>query len=320
MGNIKLLAKWIKLLKEGKDRGLAKLISLIEDYDMGEEISKQIFSMLGNSYFIGITGSPGVGKSTLTDKLVRLLRSKGKTVGIIAIDPTSPFSGGAILGDRIRLQKLATDSGVFIRSMASRGHLGGISAATIDAMKVMDAFGFDYVIIETVGVGQSEIEIVKHVDSTLLILIPGMGDDIQAMKAGVMEIGDIFVVNKADKDGVDRIITELETMQQMSPTAAKRIPIQKVIARDNKNIDELYERIIEHRIQMEESGEFAVNRKKRFEFELKHIVHSKLLTHTNNYLEDKIDIKQITEEIYQKKTDPYSVINRVITDIINIRN
>ena len=314
------MKKWLDLLDKKQDRGLAKLISMVEDYDMGEQITKEIFKKLGNAYFIGITGSPGVGKSTLTDKLVRHIRKTGKTVGIIAIDPTSPFSGGAILGDRIRLQKLATDNGVFIRSMASRGHLGGISAATIDTMKVMDAFGFDYVIVETVGVGQSEIEIVKHVDTTLLVLIPGMGDDIQAMKAGVMEIGDIYVVNKADKDGVDKIVSELEMMQHMNPDVNSNIPIQKVIARDNIDIDKLYDRILEHKIKLEESGDFIKNRKKRLEFELKHIIHNKLLNHTKEYLQTKIDVDEITENIYQKRTDAYTVINKVVNDILAKRS
>ncbi|MBT4574923.1 MAG: methylmalonyl Co-A mutase-associated GTPase MeaB, partial [Candidatus Cloacimonetes bacterium] len=215
----------------------AKLISLCENSYENERIIKLISPYLGNAYIIGITGAPGVGKSTLTDKLITNLRKQNFKVGIIAVDPTSPFSGGAILGDRIRLQKHSTDEKVFIRSMASRGHLGGISSATADAIKILDAYGCDFIFIETVGVGQSEVEVVKNVDTTLLILIPGMGDEIQAIKAGVMEIADIFVVNKADKDGVERTVLEIEMMQNLGETKERLAPICKVVARDNIGID-----------------------------------------------------------------------------------
>ena len=199
-----MIEKLIQRLLKGEQVAAAKLISLLENTSQNENIIRQISPFTGKAYVIGITGAPGVGKSTLTDKLVKFIRHQDKKVGIIAVDPTSPFSGGAILGDRIRLQQLAEDDGVFIRSMASRGHLGGISSATSDAIKVLDAFGCDYIFVETVGVGQSEVEVVKNVDSTLLVLIPGMGDEIQAIKAGIMEIADIFVINKSDKEGVDR--------------------------------------------------------------------------------------------------------------------
>ena len=243
----KRIADLVQRLYTGDPVAAAKLITLVENSDRKEEIVQTISGNTGNAYIIGITGSPGVGKSTLTDKIVKKLRSQNYKIGIIAVDPTSPFSGGAILGDRIRLQKHSTDEGVFIRSMASRGHLGGISTATSDAVKVLDAFGCDYIIIETVGVGQSEIEIVKNVDTTLLILIPGMGDEIQAIKAGVMEIADIFVVNKADKDGVERTVLEIDMLQNLNDSSIRKAPIQKVIARDDVGIDKLVEKIAEYR-------------------------------------------------------------------------
>lgn len=256
------IANLIERLYAGDQIAAAKLITLVESSDQKEDVIQAISNRTGNAYVVGITGSPGVGKSTLTDKLVKKLRSLNYKIGIIAVDPTSPFSGGAILGDRIRLQKHSTDDGVFIRSMASRGHLGGISTATSDGVKVLDAFGCDYIFIETVGVGQSEIEIIKNVDTTILILIPGMGDEIQAIKAGIMEIADVFVVNKADKDGVGRTVLEIEMLQNLNDISKYRASIQKVIARDNIGIDELVKKIKDHESHLKNNDLFHKNRKK----------------------------------------------------------
>ena len=312
--NLEKIKNLINKLLIGNDIAVAKLISLVENSEYNEDIIRLLSPYLGNAYVIGITGAPGVGKSTLADKIVKFLRKSDYKIGIIAVDPTSPFSGGAILGDRIRLQQLASDPGVFIRSMASRGHLGGISTATSDAIKILDAFGCDYIFVETMGVGQSEIEIVKNVDTTVLVLIPGMGDEIQALKAGIMEIADIFVVNKADRDGVERTILEIEMLQNLGEPKKFPAEIQKVIARDNIGIEELCKKINIHKKYLEESNNFSKKRKYRLEFELKQIVHNKLLEHTHKYIGDNFN--QLVDEIYSKKKDIYSVANKIVKNIL----
>jgi LAO/AO transport system kinase len=310
------MEKLIEELLKGESRAAARLISLAENTDQNETIIKNLTPYLGKAYVVGITGAPGVGKSTLSDKLIRSIRRQNKKVGVIAIDPTSPFSGGAILGDRIRLQRWATDDAVFIRSMASRGHLGGISSATGDAIKILDAFGCDYIFIETVGVGQSEIEVVKNVDTTLLVLIPGMGDEIQAIKAGVMEIADVFVVNKADKDGVERICLEIEMMQNLGEPKSRTAPICKVIAKDDVGIDELLKEIENHKEYLLENNLFEINRKRRLELEMKQIAHNKLLEKASNLLQENYHLSQIIEDVYNRKTDVYSVVNSLIEKIV----
>ena len=212
------IAELVSGALSGSVRALAKLITLVENEMPGAvEALQQLYPRTGHAYIVGITGPPGSGKSTLTDKITKELRKKGYTVGIVAVDPTSPFSGGALLGDRLRMQDITNDEGVFVRSMATRGTLGGLSKATADTVKILDAFGKDFILIETVGVGQDEVDIVKTADTTLLISVPGLGDEIQALKAGIMEIGDIFVVNKSDREGADRLVTELSLMLDLNP-------------------------------------------------------------------------------------------------------
>lgn len=218
----------VKELFEGSRLALARSITAVEnEYENAIDIMKAIYPKTGNARILGITGAPGAGKSTLTDKVVKHYLDQGKKIGIVAIDPTSPFSGGAILGDRIRMNDLTLNENVFIRSMGTRGSLGGLSKKTADVVKLMDAFGMDLVIIETVGVGQSEVDIVKNADTTLVVLVPGLGDDIQAIKAGILEIGDVFAINKADRDGCDRLNVEIEMMLDLDSREVKwRPPIK----------------------------------------------------------------------------------------------
>ncbi len=256
-------------LLSGKVRPLAKAITVVENDQPGKrELLKRIYPKTGNAYLLGITGPPGAGKSTLTDKIIVNLRKQGKTVGVIAVDPSSPFSGGAILGDRIRMQQHALDDGVFIRSMATRSHLGGLAKNTVDVIHLLDASGKDVIIVETVGVGQDEVDIVRIAQTTVVVMVPGLGDSVQIAKAGVMEIADVFAVNKADRDGADKLFSEIRAMLDMVKGDIKP-EIFRTVAVDGVGIDELVQGIFAHGDRVESSGLNEKKRTQRAESELR---------------------------------------------------
>ncbi|MBI4618653.1 MAG: methylmalonyl Co-A mutase-associated GTPase MeaB [Desulfobacterales bacterium] len=305
-------------VRKGSVRALAKLITLVEnEMPGGIEAMEKIYPLTGNAYIIGITGPPGAGKSTLTDRITKELRRQNHTVGIIAIDPTSPFTGGALLGDRVRMQGVSSDEDVFIRSMATRGSLGGLSRATSDTVKILDAYGKDYIIIETVGVGQDEVDIVRTADVSILVVMPGGGDDIQAIKAGIMEIGDIFVVNKADRDGADRLVTEIKMMLGLSSVEREWTPpIIKTVATEDQGIGTLVEKINEHRDFLIKSGMLACRRKERIRCEIIKMIEHEIYRYLDGLIaENKDFFEQRLEDIVNKKEDPYLLTKKTVETI-----
>ena len=298
---------------DGERRSIARLISLVEDggTDLGR-VMRSLYPHTGSGYSIGITGAPGAGKSTLTEKLVARARADDHQVGVLAVDPSSPFSGGALLGDRVRMQNHATDPDVFIRSMATRGHLGGISLATPEAMRVLEAAGKDIVIIETVGVGQAEVEITDACDTTLVVVNPGWGDAVQAAKAGLMEIADVFVVNKADRQGAKDSVRELRQMLEMSDAPWKPEIVQTV-ATKGEGIDDLWVAIEKHRAYQEEKGILQARRRRRIEREIKEIVAERFRQRVERDASGLLT--ELTDAVVGRELDPYAAADRLVAAV-----
>jgi GTPase len=298
----------------GDSRAIARAISMVEDAGEGAaELMKTIFPQTGHSLIIGITGAPGAGKSSLVDKLAMLYRLRGERVGIIAVDPSSPFSGGAILGDRIRMQALGLDKGVFIRSMATRGNLGGVARATVDAVAILEAAGFEKIIVETVGVGQDEVEIVKTADVCVVVLVPGMGDDIQTIKAGIMEIGDVFVVNKADREGVLRTEKELEALLSLAIREDQwEPPIVKTVATENKGTEDLALVIDRYREVQGSASRTSGRRHAIARWRILELLKERLLAQTlsGKFASETLD--RLAAEVAAKQRDPYSAVEELM--------
>ncbi len=307
---------------EGNVRAASRLMRDIDDgVPSAMEVLKDLYPKTGRAYIIGITGPPGSGKSTLVDKMVDFFRTEGKTVGIVAVDPTSPFTGGAILGDRIRMQRHATDEGVFIRSLATRGYLGGLSRSTQDVINVMDAMGKDIVLVETVGVGQDEVEIVNTAHTSIVIFVPGLGDDIQAIKAGIIEIGDLFVINKSDREGADRMERDLRMALEMGRRreAVWEVPILKTEAISGRGIAELVQGIHRHRQTMEKNNKLEKKMREKARTTFLGILETEVMARLIGRIEREGKWETLLDELTSRRADPYSIAERLIAEELRDR-
>jgi LAO/AO transport system kinase len=309
----------VERARDGQQRAIARLISLVEDaHPQLREVARALTPYTGNAQIIGLTGPPGAGKSTSTSALLSVLREQGKRVGVLAIDPSSPFSGGALLGDRIRMSEHATDTGVFIRSMATRGHLGGLAWATPQAVRVLDASGFDVVLIETVGVGQSEVDVVTLADTTVVLLAPGMGDGVQAAKAGVLEIADVFVVNKADREGADTTIHDLKQMISFGRKELRgpswRQPIVRTVASKGEGAADVAQALEDHRRWLAASGELTRRRVARAVSEVEAIALRRLRAEIGD-LRGGEELSALARQVVDRELDPYAAADKLIHDL-----
>ncbi|MBN2408819.1 MAG: methylmalonyl Co-A mutase-associated GTPase MeaB [Candidatus Aminicenantes bacterium] len=302
----------IREIRRGNPRAIARAISLVEnDTDGAQRLMKQIFACRQDAVVLGITGAPGTGKSTLVDQLIGRLRAAGRRIGIVAVDPSSPFSGGAILGDRIRMMRHSIDSEVFIRSMATRGHLGGLAKAAGEAITIFEAAGKDYVLVETVGVGQDEVEVVKLADLILVVLTPGAGDEIQTFKAGIMEIADIFVINKADHPGAEKMQRQLRAMLEMGLSTPDLPAVVQTVATKGKGMDEVMAEIERRMLTRDGPGQ-EVRRKKLLSWMLKDVMREKIDRLISRDIPASV-IDRYVDEIYHRQTDPYTVADELIS-------
>jgi LAO/AO transport system kinase len=304
----------VEKARSGDARSVARLISLVEDASPAlREVMALLAPIAGGAHVVGITGAPGVGKSTSTNALVTALRERGKRVGVLAVDPSSPFSGGALLGDRIRMQDHALDPEVYIRSMASRGHLGGLSWAAPQALRVLDAAGCDVILVETVGVGQSEVEIAAMADSTLVLLAPGMGDGIQAAKAGILEIGDLYVINKADREGADQVRRELRSMLALTehPEGSWNQPILKTVAMTGEGVEEVVQALEEHLAHLESTGDLGRRRVRRAREEIEAIAVTSLRERWGD-VHARTELDVLAEKVVAGTCDPYAAADELL--------
>lgn len=311
---VQTMHELVENLLKGDRRAAARLISVVEnDAPEKNEILSQLYEHTGKAYVVGLTGSPGAGKSSLTDKITEEIRKQGLTVAIIAVDPTSPFTGGAILGDRIRMQGHALDPGVSIRSMGTRGSLGGLSYSTNEAIKVLDAFGRDIIIIETVGVGQSELDVMNIADTTVVVLTPGAGDSIQTIKAGIMEIADVFCVNKADLEGSERVIQEVGMMLDMQKKPEWRPPIVPAVTLNKgTGVDDLWKAIMDHKAFIESNGKLQEKRKNRLKNEVLDILEHDLKKLIWQRVQESGEIDALLNQVEGREIDPYTAAQKVL--------